>query len=92
MLLERIISTSLSRWPMLALAASLAMLAAAHAFEKFGNMPPCALCLHQREAYWAAVAVSLLALAAGFEHEGIQLAVNVCVWCRRFDCRLSRRR
>jgi disulfide bond formation protein DsbB len=41
------------------------MLAAAHGFEKFGNMPPCALCLHQREAYWAAVAVGSLAMVAG---------------------------
>ena len=54
----------LIRWPVLALASSLIMLGSAHAFEKFGNMPPCALCLHQREAYWASVGVSILAIAA----------------------------
>jgi disulfide bond formation protein DsbB len=57
-------SQTLKSWPLVALVTSLAMLGAAHAFETFGNMPPCALCLHQREAYWAAVAVSLLALVA----------------------------
>jgi disulfide bond formation protein DsbB len=40
------------------------MLGAAHAFENFGNMPPCALCLHQREAYWAAASIAGLALIA----------------------------
>jgi disulfide bond formation protein DsbB len=65
MRLTRALSWSLSKWPLIALATSLAMLAAAHSFEKFGNMPPCALCLHQREAYWAAVAVSLLSLIVG---------------------------
>jgi disulfide bond formation protein DsbB len=42
--------------------ASLSMLAAAHGFERFGNMPPCALCLHQREAYWGALSIAMLAL------------------------------
>ena len=46
------------RWPFFALAASLAMLAAAHAFEQFGNMFPCELCLRQRDVYWAAAAMS----------------------------------
>jgi disulfide bond formation protein DsbB len=52
----------IDRWPVWALAASLFMLASAHAFETFGKMPPCALCLHQREAYWAACAIGVLAL------------------------------
>jgi disulfide bond formation protein DsbB len=37
-------------------AAALGLLAAAHAFETFGHMPPCELCLKQRELYWAAAA------------------------------------
>ncbi|MGH7027317.1 disulfide bond formation protein B [Brevundimonas sp.] len=45
-------------WTAFALAASLAMLAAAHAFERFGGMDPCNLCLKQREVYWAAVAIA----------------------------------
>jgi disulfide bond formation protein DsbB len=51
-------------WPWLALFASGAMLAGAHAFETFGRMPPCPLCLRQREVYWAAIAIAVLGLAA----------------------------
>ena len=50
------------RWPALALAASLAMLAAAHAFERFAFLAPCPLCLRQREVYWAVVAMTVTAL------------------------------
>jgi disulfide bond formation protein DsbB len=57
-------SFALGRWPLIALIASLSMLGAAHGFERFGNMPPCALCLHQREAYWAAASIAVLALVA----------------------------
>lgn len=49
-------------WPALALAASLAMLGAAHAFETFGNLYPCHLCLKQREVYWGAATVAVIAL------------------------------
>jgi disulfide bond formation protein DsbB len=48
-------------WTAFALAASLAMLAAAHAFERFEGLAPCNLCLKQREVYWGAVAVALIA-------------------------------
>ena len=50
------------RWPALALAASLAMLATAHAFERFAFLAPCPLCLRQREVYWAVVAMTVTAL------------------------------
>ncbi len=40
------------------------MLAIAHGFERFGGLAPCALCLHQREAYWIAATVAALALLA----------------------------
>ena len=46
-------------WPAIALAVSAAMLATAHAFERFGGYAPCLLCLKQREVYWVAGAVSL---------------------------------
>jgi disulfide bond formation protein DsbB len=51
------LSTLLSgwRWPVLALIASAAMLAGAHAFETFGGLAPCPLCLRQREVYWALI-------------------------------------
>ena len=50
-------------WTGFALLASLAMLGAAHAFERFGGLAPCNLCLKQREVYWAAAAVALIATA-----------------------------
>lgn len=46
-------------WPWLALLASLAMLGVAHAFERFGGLAPCLLCLRQREVYWLAMGVGL---------------------------------
>lgn len=49
-------------WPWLALGVSLAMLAAAHAFERFGGLNPCALCLTQREVYWGAAGVAAAGL------------------------------
>lgn len=48
-------------WTAFALAASLAMLGAAHAFERFAGLAPCNLCLKQREVFWGAVAISLVA-------------------------------
>lgn len=51
------------RWPILAGIASLAMVAAAHAFQEFGQMYPCDLCLRQREVYWAALAMAGTGLA-----------------------------
>ena len=46
-------------WTAFALAASLGMLGAAHAFERYGGLAPCNLCLKQREVFWAAVAIAL---------------------------------
>ena len=34
------------------------MLATAHAFETFGRLSPCELCLKEREVYWVAAAVA----------------------------------
>ena len=48
-------------WTAFALAASLALLGAAHAFERFDGLVPCNLCLKQREVYWLAVAIALTA-------------------------------
>ena len=55
----------LRRWPIFALAISAAMLAIAHAFQTFGHLAPCHLCLKQREVYWVAMAVSAAAIVAG---------------------------
>lgn len=48
----------LDRWRLCALLAAAAMLATAHAFETFGGLAPCALCLRQREVYWAVLAIA----------------------------------
>ena len=56
----------LARWPWFAFAASAAMLGVAHAFETFGHLAPCHLCLIQREAYWAAMAVAAIGIALQF--------------------------
>lgn len=56
-------------WPLLALIASVALLGVAHAFETFGHLMPCELCLKQRQIYWAAMAIAagglIWRLAAG---------------------------
>ncbi len=46
------------------LAASGALLAGAHLFEKFGGLAPCILCLNQREAHWTALGVAAAGLGA----------------------------
>lgn len=53
------------RWPIAAGLASAALLAGAHAFETFGKLAPCILCLRQRETHWAVLAVAALVLIAG---------------------------
>jgi disulfide bond formation protein DsbB len=54
------ILTSPRLWPLFAVAAALALLGAAHAFEYFGHLTPCELCLAQRNADWTAAAVGLI--------------------------------
>lgn len=62
MKLRPFFSFILAQWPWIALGSSLSMLAMAHGFERFAGLAPCALCLHQREAYWIAAALAALAL------------------------------
>lgn len=52
-------------WPLLAALCALAALATAHAFETFGHLAPCDLCLDQRTVYWVAAAVGLIGYGAG---------------------------
>ena len=56
----------LNGFPVVAFLASAAMLASAHAFETFGKLYPCPLCLKQREVYWVAGTVALIAFAARY--------------------------
>jgi disulfide bond formation protein DsbB len=48
----------LRHWPWVALLSSLGLLAIAHAFETFGRLAPCELCLKERQVYWVAASVA----------------------------------
>lgn len=65
MFLSRLVNPFLRHWPWVALVSSLAMLGIAHAFETFGHMAPCELCLKEREVYWAAAAIATLGVVLG---------------------------
>ena len=52
-------------WPAIAALASAAMLAIAHAFQTFGHLAPCELCLKQRDVYWLALVLGLVGFALG---------------------------
>ena len=67
------------RWPWLALAASAGMLAAAHAFETFGHLPPCTLCLRQREAHWIVVGLAGAGVDLSFSPWGGRTYRWVCL-------------
>ncbi len=60
---KTLLDRCLANWPLVAALASALMLAIAHAFETFGGLAPCTLCLKAREVYWAALTVGLLSLA-----------------------------
>lgn len=63
---RRFLDSVLARWPWWALFASALMLAIAHAFETFGGLAPCILCLKQREVYWVAGSIAIAGIAVGF--------------------------
>ena len=46
------------------IAASAALLAGAHLFERVGGLAPCILCLDQREAHWTALTIAIGGLVA----------------------------
>ena len=62
--LKPLIILCLRWWLLVAAFSSALMLAIAHGFETFGHMPPCHLCLQEREVYWVALTVAALAFAA----------------------------
>lgn len=56
----------LDHWPLSAACASAAMLAVAHAFETFGHLAPCELCLKQRDVYWIALSIGVIGFVLGY--------------------------
>ena len=60
--LRNLITLCLRNWPLVAALSSALMLAIAHAFETFGGLAPCTLCLRAREVYWVALAIGLVAV------------------------------
>ncbi len=52
---------------------SLSLLGGAHAFEYFGGLPPCPLCLTQRTAHWVVVGIAGMALITGRRHSRTSL-------------------
>lgn len=60
-LVSRVYDLVTRHWPLLAFLSSALLLAIAHAFERFGGLAPCHLCLKQREIYWVAGTVGLVA-------------------------------
>ncbi len=64
-------------WPLLMMLASGAMLAAAHAFQRFGGLQPCPMCLDQRNWHWAVVGVALVALIATRVSSRVQRAAAI---------------
>jgi disulfide bond formation protein DsbB len=64
-MLRPLIHFTLRTWLWWALGTSIAMLAIAHAFQTFGGLEPCHLCLQQREVYWVAIPIAAVGLIAG---------------------------
>jgi disulfide bond formation protein DsbB len=62
----RLIDFNLRLWLWVALLSSALMLAIAHAFETFGGLAPCILCLQQRDVYWTAMGVAAIGIGIGF--------------------------
>ncbi len=61
--MSSVVQPVLKLWPLAAACASAAMLATAHAFERFGGLAPCTLCYYQRDVYWVALAAGMVGFA-----------------------------
>jgi len=60
--MQSLLQPFLDRWRFVALVASAAMLATAHAFQTFAGLAPCELCLKQRAVYWVAGALAAVSM------------------------------
>ncbi|RFB04465.1 disulfide bond formation protein B [Parvularcula marina] len=66
-MLSKLESYFTPRWAfMIAGGVSAALLGGAHAFENFGGLEPCLLCLEQREIHWTALTIAFLGTGASF--------------------------
>lgn len=52
-------------WPALTLVASVGLLVGAWAFQIFGSLQPCPLCVYQRWPYWIMIALAGFSVLAG---------------------------
>jgi disulfide bond formation protein DsbB len=66
-------------WPLVALLVSGALLAGAHAFQRFGGLEPCPLCLDQRNWHWAVVGVAALAFVIVRLRSGLSRAMAALI-------------
>jgi disulfide bond formation protein DsbB len=64
--MSSVVRPVLKFWPLAGACASAAMLAIAHAFETFGGLAPCTLCLYQRDVYWAALAAGMVGFVLSY--------------------------
>ena len=64
-ILRTLIQFFMRHWLATALLTSIAMLAIAQAFQVFGGLEPCHLCMQQRYVYRAAIGVALVGLVLG---------------------------
>lgn len=69
---------ALQSWPLVAAFASAVILAIAHAFQTFGGLAPCELCLKQRQVYWAALIVGLIGFFLARLIRGRHVAAIAC--------------
>jgi len=68
-----------ARWPFIALLASAAMLATAHAFERFLFLAPCPLCYTQRQVYWVAGGLAILTIMLNWRGAPPKLMAAFCM-------------
>jgi disulfide bond formation protein DsbB len=73
------LSLNRAKWPFIAFLASAAMLATAHAIERFLFLAPCPLCYNQRQIYWAAGALALIAIALNWRGAPMRLMSTMSV-------------
>jgi disulfide bond formation protein DsbB len=73
-----VLNPILDRWRFFALIASAAMLAVAHAFQTFGHLAPCELCLKQRTVYWVAGGVAAASMVLVRTPGGPKLREATC--------------